>query len=442
MKRRILLIATLCLTAVLCVIGLIACNSTISPTAITLNKTGIVLGVGDSETLTATIAPENATDKTVIWESSNESVATVDGGAVSAMAEGTATITAKTKDGALSDVCQVEVVKAGMAKFFYTETADSCTITGLRDYSVTEIVIPDCVTDIDADAFYDAELLCVVSVGNGIESIDDDWFSNCNNLSSITLGENVQSIGESAFVFSENLIEVISKSPFLTIEKGAESNGHVGRYALSVSNCDSTYQRKVEVNADGLVTFTEGTEKTLKLFVGRKSEIVIPNGITAIDEYLFADCDFLTSVIFPDGITSMGVGVFYGCSSIKTIVLGSGISEISAYTFYGCTSLELVEMQSGVTTISQSAFEGCTHLEGVVISAELETVREDAFKDCASIKSVFKRDMRGSGGMSAIDIWSGNASLHNCTFYYYSPEKPTWLGNFWHYVDGKPTPWN
>lgn len=46
--------------------------------SITLDKDNISLYVGDSETLTATVKPDNATDKTVTWTSDNESIATVD----------------------------------------------------------------------------------------------------------------------------------------------------------------------------------------------------------------------------------------------------------------------------------------------------------------------------------------------------------------------------
>lgn len=63
---------------------------------VTLDKTELTLNVGETAQLTATVTPENATDKTVIWSSDNTSVATVDAtGNVIGVAEGTATITAK-----------------------------------------------------------------------------------------------------------------------------------------------------------------------------------------------------------------------------------------------------------------------------------------------------------------------------------------------------------
>ena len=79
------------------------------PTAISLNKTSLNLDAGKNEKLVATVSPEDATDKKVTWESSNNSVAKVTSdGTVSADSKGTATITAKTSNGKTA-TCDVNV---------------------------------------------------------------------------------------------------------------------------------------------------------------------------------------------------------------------------------------------------------------------------------------------------------------------------------------------
>lgn len=75
--------------------------------SISLDKTTLTLMQGSSETLHATILPEMATDKTVTWTSSSTDVATVSGGTVSALAPGTATITASA--GGKIATCEVTV---------------------------------------------------------------------------------------------------------------------------------------------------------------------------------------------------------------------------------------------------------------------------------------------------------------------------------------------
>ena len=79
---------------------------------ITLNKTEASISVGNSETLTATVAPENATVKALTWASSDEDVATVaPDGTVTAVKAGAATITATAADGSgKSAVCKVTVI--------------------------------------------------------------------------------------------------------------------------------------------------------------------------------------------------------------------------------------------------------------------------------------------------------------------------------------------
>jgi hypothetical protein len=77
---------------------------------VTLDKSSLTLTAGESDTLTATVAPENASDKEVTWSSSDKNVATVDStGKVTAVAMGTATITATTSDGNKTASCAVTV---------------------------------------------------------------------------------------------------------------------------------------------------------------------------------------------------------------------------------------------------------------------------------------------------------------------------------------------
>ena len=83
----------------------------VSVSQITLNKTSTSISVGNSQTLTATVAPENAANKALKWASSDEDVATVaPDGTVTAVKVGTATITATAMDGSgKSATCKVTV---------------------------------------------------------------------------------------------------------------------------------------------------------------------------------------------------------------------------------------------------------------------------------------------------------------------------------------------
>ena len=92
-----------------------SCVVTVKPkvinvTGVTLDKTSLTMIEGDTQTLTATVSPSNATDKSVTWSSNNTSVATVSSsGVVTARVAGSAIITVKTTDGSKTATCAVTV---------------------------------------------------------------------------------------------------------------------------------------------------------------------------------------------------------------------------------------------------------------------------------------------------------------------------------------------
>ena len=129
MKKTKLLKTLLIPTLGVSAIGVIAavstsCSPVVIVTGVSLNKESLTLGECDSDTLIANVHPENATDKSVTWSSSNSSVATVDNnGKVTAVSEGSAKITVKTNDGGYEDYCDVIVTEINFIKI--TANADS-----------------------------------------------------------------------------------------------------------------------------------------------------------------------------------------------------------------------------------------------------------------------------------------------------------------------------
>ena len=98
-------------------------DKVVSVTGVSLNESSITLDVGGSKTLTATVAPDNATNKKVRWTSDNETVATVsEDGVVTAVAGGTAVITATTHDGLFTATCTVTVNAPDAAPTITTDT--------------------------------------------------------------------------------------------------------------------------------------------------------------------------------------------------------------------------------------------------------------------------------------------------------------------------------
>ena len=107
MKRT----TNLLFAAMLALAGLAAasCVKIIPVSSISVSQTSLTLTEGEEAHLTVTVVPDDATDKSVVWKTSDAAVATVNDGLVRAVAPGTATITVTTADGKQTASCFVTV---------------------------------------------------------------------------------------------------------------------------------------------------------------------------------------------------------------------------------------------------------------------------------------------------------------------------------------------
>lgn len=144
-------------------------DKSVSVTEVGLNKTSTTLIEGETETLVATVMPENATDKGVVWESGNESVATVSQeGLVTAVGEGKATITVKTNDGGFSASCEVTVNKKVIAVTGVKLSAASMTLSEGDKGTLTATVEPANATNKNVEWWTsDLDVVSVISTSGG-----------------------------------------------------------------------------------------------------------------------------------------------------------------------------------------------------------------------------------------------------------------------------------
>ena len=171
MKRRLIALFTILLSVSL--IATYSCkkekDKSVSVTEVGLNKTSTTLIEGETETLVATVMPENATDKSVVWESGNESAATVSQeGLVTAVGEGKATITVKTNDGGFSASCEVTVKKKVIAVTGVKLSAASMTLREGDRGILTATVEPANATNKNVEWWTtDLDIVCVTSAPGG-----------------------------------------------------------------------------------------------------------------------------------------------------------------------------------------------------------------------------------------------------------------------------------
>ena len=107
-------------------------------TSISLNKSSLCLYVGSTETIVATVLPNNVTDKSLVWSSSNSNIATVENGKIIAKDVGSTIITVSNKDGTKKATCDVTVInKESSSKI----TSDNTVVDGKLPQAGVDMVV-------------------------------------------------------------------------------------------------------------------------------------------------------------------------------------------------------------------------------------------------------------------------------------------------------------
>lgn len=145
---------------------------------VSLDKKTLNLTEGKNETLIATVKPDNATNKNVIWESSDPNVVTVDkSGNVTAKKAGKATITVKTEDGNFMDTCEVTVMHGNMT--YTAANAPTCTADGNTEYWTCESC-GQYFSDVNGTTEIQLEDTVVTALGHSYKEVKWNWMDNEN----------------------------------------------------------------------------------------------------------------------------------------------------------------------------------------------------------------------------------------------------------------------
>jgi len=298
--------------------------------SVTLDHSIISIEAGSKAILTATVSPTYATNQSVTWSSSDETVATVINGVVTGVKAGTATITVKTEDGNKTAACVVTVttpVASGSCGENVTWSFD--TATGTLTISGTG-VMADYGATVRPWNDYRKQIASIV-IENGVTSIGNSAFSVCDSLTSVTIPSSVSTIGNDAFVSCSRLTSI-------TIPSGVTS---IGRGAFS--DCDS------------LISAT------------------IPGSAVNIGRDIFAECDNLASVTLSEGITSISEAMFANCIRLTNVTIPASVTSLERTAFFGCSGLTNITIPSNVTTIGESAFDRCSSLSSVTFLGNAPT---------------------------------------------------------------------
>ena len=301
---------------------------------------------------------------------------------------------------------------------------------------VTELVIPDTVTEIKDYAFYNCTGLTSVTIGNSVTSIGNYAFYNCNGLTSVNYSGDIASwlgisfgdqyanplgYADELYIGDQLIAEVLVIPDSVTEIKSYVFSGYTGFTSVDIGNSVTSIEYSAFEGCTGLTSVTIGSSVTsigdwaFNNCTGLTS-ITIPDSVTSIGSYAFEDCTGLTSVTIPDSVTSIGYYAFSGCTGLTSVTIPDSVTSIGNDTFSGCTNLIQKEngvsyvdkwviecdtsvseviLRNGTVGIGDHAFEYCTELTSVTIPETLTSIGEYAFRACNKLTSVIFEDTEG-----------------------------------------------
>ena len=402
-------------------------SATSKVTAITVTPTEMTLTVGGATgTITATITPSDATNKSITWSSSNTGVATVANGTVTPVAAGTATITAKSaadntkyamtevtiknpeidimivfwnslvevnssgsnpyiesikidnevvydrevEQKALNDIITL-LSERGITLGFSSENADIVSInettgemTGHSEVGEAIITVTASKTGYESVEFpFKATVIVPVSAIS-VEGADDETIVANGGTLQMSADVTPANAANKAVTWS-----VINETGSATISNtgllAATGVGTVTVKAIAKDGSGAVGTKEINVLTPLIISYYDGDGDV---------SIEIPKTIkiSEIDEEGYYG-DFEIEATIDEGeigiVTTIGDEAFYRCTGLTSITIPNSVTTIGDYAFSDCPGLTSITIPNSVTSIGPSAFYGCTGLTSITIGA-------------------------------------------------------------------------
>ena len=421
----------------------------VAVTSITLSQSTATLTTGENLTLTATITPSDADINFISWSSSNPTIATVDTmGKVTAVAPGTATITATATDG--SDVtasCEVNVIASQQ---------DSYTITYMVDGEVyyqesleygSAIVVPDAPTKEGYTFSGWGDVADTMPAHDVI--ILGTFFVNSYTITYLVVGGvyHQESLEEGSAI----VVPDVPTNGDYTFSGWGEVPETMPAHDVTITGSFVTNTYTVTFMVDGEVYHQDSLEYGATIIVpeeptkegytfsgwGEVPETMpahdvtftgtfVRNGRPGIGNIALGICgDDLTWVLteefeliiegtgamydytsnnipwgnyrksiqaitLSEEMTSIGDYAFSNCTVLTAITIPESVTSIGYRAFYRCSKLATATIteESQLTSIGYAAFEGCSKLTDIVIPCGVTSIGEYAFFSCKKLASI------------------------------------------------------
>ena len=344
-----------------------------------------------------------------------------------------------------------------------------------------KITVPGSVTQIPDGFAQSCPALHTVALGGNIQTIGDQAFYMCRSLKTIDLGDKLESIGKECFQALESITlpesikhidfkafqgcefhniviptgietfgnEVFSKCKFLQYNM-SQGGGYLGNgenpYLVLAAVEDSGVTNLVVHEDTQFVLDTLFQDSSITSFtIGKNVKFISPAGIgrhtTSVEIHLSPENENYRIV--------NNCLIEIGSKTLVRAMEGFVIPDDGSVTvidYFACSNIKGITdlvIPDAIVLIDHNAFLGCNNLRTIVMSSSVRVLGTDVFFGCSFDTLLYyggtEEEFQSIEGLYG--LLSGNGTLLRMKRFLYSETEPTEPGNYWHYVDGKPTLW-
>ena len=273
------------------------------------------------------------------------------------------------------------------------------------------ITLPNTITKVPGNAFYNCSTLVSVVIPEGIDTIEDQAFQYCIAIDSITLPMSLRFVGTRGLYSMTNLHKV-------------KYNGTASDWCRI--EFEASTSQPIYGNADARL-YCQGVQPT---------ELIVPDDITSIGNWQFYKVSSLESVTISENVTSIGTNAFYNTgitsviwnakkcpdfassynapfdnrkTSITSFTFGDAVEYIPAYLCYGMSNTKFtsISIPASVDSIGAYVFEGCTNLDSVICEGTTPpTLASGAFSSPSTKKLYVHHSVSAKAAYRAASGWN------------------------------------